>query len=76
MELLYAPEAEMYAETFDKKLTFFVCNITVFKQKSYVILSSDSKMPLGFLRGNMRRYGRIHYKYREKEVGILRNEAI
>ena len=75
MELLYAREAEMYAETLIKKLTFFVCYITVFKQ-SYVILSSDSKMPLGFLRGNMRRYGRIHYKYREKEVGILRNEAI
>ena len=61
---------------FDKKLTFSFAILRYSNKKSYVILSSDSKMPLGFLRGNMRRYGRIHYKYREKEVGILRNEAI
>ncbi len=76
MELLYAPEAEMYAETLIKINFFRLQYYGIQTKKSYVILSSDSKMPLGFLRGNMRRYGRIHYKYREKEVGILRNEAI
>lgn len=76
MELLYAREAEMYAETLIKIILFSFAILRYSNKKSYVILSSDSKMPLGFLRGNMRRYGRIHYKYREKEVGILRNEAI